>query len=184
MEYEKEIERLENIIKENLEITSEAENSNFLNFANIPYFNQNTMENYDIISMISQLETPTYAVKINEKFDFRNPNIKNNNYRNLNTFNSLNNCSRKNTNSFLVDYDNNTINENNLQETKIIDYSKPLKNSVFDYNQMLDNSFLNNLKTPKKNEVVKYSTIQQKKKKVEKLNNLSADDEINDEYVI
>lgn len=167
-----------------MKITSEADNSNFLNFANIPCYNQNTIENYDIISMISQLETPTYTVNTNERFNYKNININNYNYRNSNLFNNININRIKNQNFSNNEIKNNHENQNeNLHETEIIDYSKPIKNNAFDFNQMIDNQNLcYNLKTPKNNEKIKYSTIQQKKK-IKHLNYLSGDEEFCDDYV-
>jgi hypothetical protein len=137
------------------------------------------MENYDIISMISQLETPTNTVHSNERYNFKNINMNNYNYRNSNAFD----------NNFInqLKNDNNIINNNNhyekLQETEIFDYSKPAKKNAFDCNQMIDNhNLVDNLNTPKNHEKIKYSTIQQKKKTMQ-LNNITDDEKFGEDYV-
>lgn len=135
--------------------------------------------------MISQLETPTNTMQTNDRYNFKNKNLNNYNNRNTNTFNN-NNYNNLNHDALKITYYN--INNNNkndiLQETEIIDYSKPPKKNAFDYNQMIDNhnplDYSNSAKNNHKK--IKYSTIQQRKKKMH-LNNFSVDEDIGDDYV-
>jgi len=138
------------------------------------------MENYDIISMISQLETPTNTLQTNEKFNFKNINFNDCDYRNSNAFN----FNDKNNHSQCFNPNQNqNLNTNNLQDTEIIDYSKPSKNKIFDYNQIIENNIFSKNKNFKDYEKIKYSTIQQKKTKVKHINNFSADEDMNEDLV-
>lgn len=131
-----EIEKLEQIIGENLKLSND-DDINILKIQSAPFVNQNTVENYDIISMISQLETPTNKNKnivndqqlankslFNSSNLINNPNW-NNNYNNKNKekyyskFINLNTQNTLTMNSNNQSKINNNLNHLNLKKTPV-----------------------------------------------------------------
>jgi hypothetical protein len=114
--YEKEIEKMEQLIRENLYHYTKrnSEESNFLNFVDIQKELYGHTENNELICMISQLDTPSYQItnqnnpsgkRVNSVQNIVSPLIINKDSYNSNYFS--NNKYEKN----IIDFDDGVIEE-------------------------------------------------------------------------